>query len=111
MKRVYTNNVVIAEQFTDDCTPEGVRVADSEFILKVLVPSVREQYKGKEIFLFKYPYPSTINKEVAEIFNVPYPFAWIKKGDYVLTYPSGYATVETRESFERDYQEIQLIKE
>jgi len=109
MKRVYTNNAVIAEQFTDNCTPAGVTVADSEFIQKVLVPSLQEQYGGKEIFLFKFPQPSTTNKEVAELFNVPYPFEWIHKGDYVLTYPSGYARVESMQSFERDYQEIKIL--
>lgn len=109
MKKVYTNSPVIAEQFTDSCTPAGVMVADSEFIQRVLVPSLQKQYEGKEIFLFKLPQPSTSNKEVAELFNVPCPFEWIHKGDYVLTYPSGYARVESRESFERDYQEIEIL--
>lgn len=109
MKKVYTDNPVIAEQFTDQCMPEGVMAAPDEFIEKVLVGSLRYEAKEKGAYIFKYPKPSDCNKEVAELFGVPFSFDWIKKGDYVLTYPSGYARVEAKESFDRDYQEIEIL--
>jgi hypothetical protein len=108
MRKFYTNNPIAAEQFTDDYFPAGVTIADPEFIQKVLVPSLQEEYKNSKIYLFKYPQPSTTDKEVAELFKVPYPFTWIHKGDYVLTYSSGYSRVESKESFERDYFEVEL---
>lgn len=110
MKKLYTNRLIHAEQFTDDCTPEGVIKADPEFIEKVLVESTKKEVRKSGAYLYKLPKPDESDYEVAALFKVPYPFAWIHKGDYVVTsLQSGYSRVESKKLFEADYKEIGLL--
>lgn len=107
MKKLYTNRIVTMEQFTDDFTPKGVMIADPIF-RTVLVPSLQKALEDSIIYLFKYPKPDISDREVAKLYNVPFPFTWIHKGDYVVTSTSGYSRVVTKEEFERDYKEIEI---
>jgi hypothetical protein len=107
MKRTYTNNPIIAEQFTDDCIPNGVMVADPEFY-KVLIQPYKDYVLEHGAYIFKLPQPDESDVQIANNLDVPFPFAWIEKGDYVLTYKSGYSRTEDKDVFERDYWEITI---
>lgn len=109
--RIYTDRIVSAVQFTDTYTPPGVMIAEDHIVNNVLVPSVRDELMGRDIFLYKLPKPNEWNIEVAQVVGSPFPFDWIRHGDYVVTYPSGYSRAIEKEVFERDYQEIQLKEE
>jgi len=108
MKKIYSKEIVEAEQFTDDYTPDGVLLADEGFIKKVLAKSLYESRGDKVFYLFKLPKPNDVNKDIALLFGVPYPFEWIEKGDYVLTYSNGYACVEKKQYFEHHYKQINM---
>ena len=108
MKYTYTNRPIIAEQFTDECTPNGVMVADDALIQKVLMPSLHEEAIKTGVFMFKFPKPSETDWAVAKSFGVNIPFQWIHKGDYVLEFPSGYSRVESKEIFEGEYYKVEL---
>jgi hypothetical protein len=107
MKQQYSNRIITAEQFTDDYTPEHVFPATEEY-LKVLTPGIRIEITN-QAYVFIFPFPSETDKEVQKLLQAPKPFMWIKKGDYVITNPSGYQKAEEQSSFEENYTKIKTL--
>lgn len=108
MKKLYTctSTTIAAEQFTDDCTPEGVILAPGEFLK--LIDDFQLPL-GEPIYIFKTTSPDETDYGMGNFLNAPYPFQWIEKGDYVVTHWGGYSIVITEKSFQRDYSHIELL--
>lgn len=107
MVKLYTNQIVKVEQFTDNYTPKGVQIATQKFV-ELLSEPYKSTFSKDKNFVFRIPNPSKSDEKVKSNLDSPYPFCWIKKGDYVLTYPNGYSIVESQEYFEKYYKEIKL---
>jgi hypothetical protein len=106
MKKLYTCTTVAAEQFTDECTPEGVMLAPKECLDLIddfqLPP-------GEEKYIFKPTSPDETYYLIRNYLNGPYPFAWIGKGDYVVTGRGGLSVVIPEKFFQRDYLHIDVL--
>jgi len=106
--KYYAKNIVSAEQFTDDFTPEGVIKAPEIFIENVLVESIKKSIDRDNMFLLKLSNPGEMKEELKKLFKVPYAFEWIKKGDYVVTFANKRNFVESKKDFEDNYTEVQF---
>lgn len=107
--KTYATNIVTAEQFTDDYTPKGVKLADDKYKIAVLVPSLYEELKDEAMYCYVYPRPAHFQKEVSKLFGEKVPSAWIKKGDYIIHYKK-WDEVESKENFERSYKQVQIVE-
>lgn len=106
MKKLYTNSTITAEQFTDECTPEGVIPAPKEFM--DLFADFQPGIVGSGFYMYEIPYPDDDDKLYASYLNAPYPFYPIEKGDYVITQNGGYSTVIPEKVFKREYFQIEI---
>lgn len=105
----YAKYIVTAEQFTDDHTPEGVKIADDKYKKAVLVPSLYDELKDEAMYCYVYPRPAHFQKEVSKLFGEKVPATWIKKGDYIIHYEK-WDEVESKKIFEKNYKEVQIVK-
>jgi hypothetical protein len=107
MKKLYTCNTIAAEQFTDECTPDGVIPAPKEF--HDLLADFPLEQSESGLYIYKTPYPDDNDELFTKYLDAPCPFSPIEKGDYVVTHKGGYSTVITEKSFRRDYSHIELL--
>ena len=107
MKILYPRTLLTAEQFTDECTPDGVITLPKEFF--DLVDDSHLDLSSKENYIYKIPFPEDHDKKLANSIKAQYPFQWIEKGDYVITRLDGYSFVETDRVFCQEHFQEALI--
>ena len=106
MKKLYTKNTIVAEQFTDYCIPDGVIIAPEEF--RNLIDDFQLP-PGEVIYIFRAESSDSTDCLIGNFLNAPYPFQWIEKGDYVVTDVDNYSFVLTEKAFERDFRHVEIL--
>ncbi|MBE3086039.1 MAG: hypothetical protein IMZ64_07470 [Bacteroidetes bacterium] len=100
---------IIGEIFDDEFMPEGVMLSTPQFIGTLSGEARAESRMRRKNYIFKLRRPTGDDFKRAMELGVPFPFTWIQKGDYVVTYPNGYVTVEPANFFKSHYLEVEEI--